>query len=173
MHRIFLAVAVVLACAASLSAQVGTARAEDQILISHGSLNYILSITQDGFYLGEPAVSVQAEALTGTTLRASRFAVRGWRERDQIRVVVYAVVTDPQATSKTIDTAIATYVLKFGTSVAVRITETAEWGGRADRPTSGSTAPLTPLRHQRFLRPEPSDLRSLNLFRGLPHSLQK
>ena len=127
MRRIVLAAVVVIACATSLSAaQVATARV-DQVMISHGNLNYVLGITQDAFYLGEPAVSVQAEPMTGATLRASRFAVRGWREGDQIRVVVYAVLTDPQAASKTIDTAIATFVFKFGSS-AVRVTETADWG---------------------------------------------
>ena len=58
----------------------------------------------------------------------SRFSVRGWQEGDHSRVVIYAVVTDPQASGKTIETAIATYTLKFGSYGTVRMTETTEWG---------------------------------------------
>ena len=127
MRRIALSVVVVLAVAATLSAQTATVRS-DQIMISHGRLNFILRITQDAFYLGEPAISVPAEALPGATLRVSRFSVRGWQEGDHLRAVVYAVVPEPQASGKTIETAIATYTLTFGGSGAVRVTETAEWG---------------------------------------------
>ena len=78
------------------------------------------------FYLGEPALSIPAAALPGATLRVSRFSVRGWQEGDHSRVVIYAVVPDPQASSKIIETPIATYALgSYGT---VRVTETAEWG---------------------------------------------
>ena len=125
MRRFVMSAAFVLAVAATLSAQASTTRV-DQIMISHGSLNYILRITQEAFYLGEPAVSVQPEALAGTTLRASRFAVRGWREGDHIRAAVYAVIPDPQFSNKTLEAAIATYVIKD--SAYVRVTETADWG---------------------------------------------
>ena len=125
MRRIVLTAVLTLAFAATLSAQTATASI-DQIMISHGSLNYILRITQDAFYLGEPAVRVQPEAKAGTSLRATGFAVRGWREGDQIRTVVYAVVPDPQLPNKTLETAIATYLIKD--AAGVRLTETAEWG---------------------------------------------
>jgi hypothetical protein len=138
MRRIVLSVAVVLAVAAAVSAQSTTVRV-NQIMISHGTPNFIMNITQDAFYLGEPALSIPAAALPGATLRVSRFSVRGWHEGDHSRVVIYAVVPDPQASSKTIETPIATYPLKFGSYGTVRMTETAEWGAapmvlRAVRP---------------------------------------
>ena len=73
-------------------------------------------------------MSIPTEALPGATLLVSRFLVRGWQEGDHSRVVIYAVVPAPQASGKTIETAIATYALKFGGSGVVRMTETAEWG---------------------------------------------
>ena len=127
MRRVILSVVVLLAVTSTLSAQATNVRG-DQILISHGNLNFVMKITQDAFYLGEPAMSIPAEALPGATLRASRFSVRGWQEGDHSRVVIYAVVADPQAASKTLETAIATYTLKFESYGTVRMTETAEWG---------------------------------------------
>jgi hypothetical protein len=137
MRRTVLSAVVVLAVAINLSAQ--TTAVPDQLMISHGGLNYILRISQDAFYLGDPAVNVQAEAATGSTLRVSRFAVRAWREGDHIRAVVFAIVPDPQVPTKTLDAIIATYSIKD--SAGVRLTETAEWGA----------APMT-LRPVRLLR---------------------
>ena len=127
MRRIVMSLVIVLAVAATLSAQTTAVRFE-QIMISHGKLNFILTANQDAFYLGEPAVSIPAEARPGATLRLSSFTVRGWREGDHMRVVVYAVVPQPQAPSKTIETAMATYAIKFASSGAVVVPETAEWG---------------------------------------------
>lgn len=135
MRRTVLSLVMVLAVASSLSAQA----ANNQILVSHGNLNYVMTITQDAFYLGEPALSVRAEAIPGATLRVSGFSVRGWQEGDHARVVVYAVLPAPEASGKALETAIATYTLKFGSAWTARVTESAEWGAapivlRAVRP---------------------------------------
>ena len=127
MRRIALCVAVILAVASTLSAQATKIRF-DEIMVSHGNLNHLMEVTQDAFYLGEPALSIPAAALPSATLRVSRFSVRGWQQGGHSRVVIYAVIPDPQAASKTIETAIATYTLKFGSMGTVRMTETAEWG---------------------------------------------
>ena len=130
MRRFVLSLVVVLAVAAGLAAQT-PALGFDELLISQerrGGVNVVLKITQNAFYLGEPAVSVPAEALTGATLRAARFAVRSWQEGDHARIVVYAVVLDTPVANRTLETAIATYALKSASRQPIRVTETAEWG---------------------------------------------
>jgi hypothetical protein len=141
MRRFALTLIVVLAVAGVLAAQT-PALDFDELMISQerrGGVNVILKITQNAFYIGEPAVSVPAEALTGAALRASRFAVRGWREGDHARIVVYALVIDSQVANKTLETAIATYAVQGANPI--RVTETAEWGA--------APIVLRPVRHLR------------------------
>ena len=137
-----LALGLTLVAAASLSAQVPGPSGVDQILVtqqgSH-STNYILQVEGTNFYLGEPAVSVRAEALPNSTPRASRFTVRAWHEGDHARVVVSAVVPDPQVPTRELETAIATYPVYWNGGAPVGVSEMAEWGAgrmqlRAVRP---------------------------------------
>jgi hypothetical protein len=129
MRRIVISAIVVLVVAVTLSAQTSPVQEVLVMQDRRDGVNMLLRITQDTYYLGEPAVSVPAEVAPGATLKASRFAVRGWREADSIRAVVYAVIPSPDAPGKTVETAIATYVLKD--SPLVRVTETAAWGAMA------------------------------------------
>jgi len=82
-----------------------------------------LAVTQSGFYIGGPSISVPAKAAPGAALKASRFAVRTWHEGDAARVVVYAVVTDATMPQGELETAIATYSLALGARMTVTQTE--------------------------------------------------
>jgi len=114
---------------ASLSAQSSATSGVDQILIQHqGELgtNSILGVQGTAFYLGEPALSVRANALPSATLRTSRFIVRGWQEGDHARVFISAIVPDSQTPNRELETPVATYAVSRND--AVRVTEMADWG---------------------------------------------
>jgi hypothetical protein len=91
-----------------------------------GGLNVMLVPGQTGFYLGEPSVSVPAEADGAAALTASRFGIRTWLEGDTAKVVVYAVVADPRDPARELETPIALHRLAVGERV--RVTETERWG---------------------------------------------
>ena len=118
------ALSVCLVVISSVGIASSQAAQEDRsILLSQdraGGMNVVLGLNQDTFYLGGPAVSVPAESLPGTSLLASRFAIRAWREGDLARVVVYAVVLGD------IEVPIATHLLRHGSNI--RVTETGKWG---------------------------------------------
>ena len=91
-----------------------------------GGINVLLGARQEGFYLGDPAVSVTAQAINGKTLMASRFAIRAWQEGDGTKVVVYAVVPSEKAPIRELEVPIAMHVLRQ--SAHIRVTETGTWG---------------------------------------------
>jgi len=104
------------------------------VLVSYdysGAPAAVLEVTKSAFYLGEPSVGVRAEPAIGSASSpsASRFTVRAWREGDQTRIVVYAVVRNETA-ARDIETPIAIYDWP---SVHPRVTalvvgETSQWG---------------------------------------------
>ena len=101
------------------------------VLVSQnsGGMNAILEITKSEFYLGEPSVSVSAQARPGSGLAASRFTVRAWLEGDQTRMVIYAVVRN-ETGARDVETPIAIYgwpSVHPGVDALV-VTETSQWG---------------------------------------------
>src|SRR6185295_5562148 len=129
MHRL-LALALTMV-AASVSAQVPGPSGVNQILVTQQgsrSTNYIVEAEGTNFYLGEPAVIVRGETLPNAKPRASQFKVRAWHEGDHARVVISAVVTDPQAPARELETAIATYPVYWNGGAPVQVSEMAEWG---------------------------------------------
>jgi hypothetical protein len=76
------------------------------------------------FYLADPVVSVLARPMDARVIPiASKFSVRGWWDRDQVRVVVYAVISDRQSPTGEIETPIATRLLKVGQPAEIGETE--------------------------------------------------
>jgi hypothetical protein len=123
---------VVLGIVPAVSGQSATS-GPTHVVVSYdysGAPTAFLEITESGFYLGEPSVGVRAEPAIGSASSpsASRFTVRAWREGDQTRIVVYAVVRSE--TARDVETPIATYDWP---SVHPRVTalvvgETSQWG---------------------------------------------
>jgi hypothetical protein len=96
------------------SDKAGTAPARGNVFLVRHSV----------FYLADPVAFVLGRSLEGRADPVvSKFSCRGWWERDQVRVVVYAVITDKRSPAGEIEAPIAMRLLKVGQSAEVSETE--------------------------------------------------
>src|SRR4051812_8938360 len=76
-----------------------------------------VGVQRTAFYMDAPSASLPAHpAVPGSAVSASSFSLRAWKEGDNARVVIYAVMDDSRAPKRRTETPIATFVLAVGQS---------------------------------------------------------
>lgn len=92
-----------------------------------GSAKGSVELTETTLSIGFPSVGVATEAPRPGFPSERQFGIRAWKEGDQARVVVYAMLTDKRSPEGWTATPIATFLLAPGKGIVVK--EPIKWGG--------------------------------------------